>query len=404
MKNSNKRHPKKHRLSVALVVVIAVTVAIFAAIACGAAFLKMYRPSVDTDVPFPIETTLPPDQPKNPSETTAEDEPKEDPYVRDTETVNFLVVGRDKSSWNTDVLMIVNFNMREGSLSILQIPRDTYIRSEEITGRINAGLAMIRNDNRAENPKLSQSELLRESMADMTELLERSLCIQIDGYVHVDLAGFRSIINTIGGVWMDVPYAMDYEDPFQDLNIHLEPGPQLLDGEKAEMFVRFRSGFVQADIGRMDAQKIFMAALFKQMKSNLTLSKIPALMEDMFKYVTTDVPLADIIIYAKELIGVDMAKISMMTLHGTAQQTNTGAWYYIMNRAAALQAVNAHFNVYNREITDALFDPNAAFTDPNVEVFSKIYHADPNDEVVQVKPDEKTGEDINNGGINIPLN
>ena len=45
--------------------------------------------------------------------------------------------------------------------------------------------------------------------------------------------------------------------------------------------------------------------LFKQLKNNLSVSKVPALAEQVIKYVTTDVPLADIIIYAKELIGVD---------------------------------------------------------------------------------------------------
>lgn len=414
MKKDNKRHPKKKNGFPAWkAALIVVTVAIFAAIACGATFLTTHRPALDTDVPFSIETAAPMDTTAAAPETDSSGEtvalpppvkPETPVFTRDTDSVNFFVVGRDKDSWNTDVMMIVNFNMREGSLSIMQIPRDTYVRSEKHTGRLNAALAMIRNDIRAANPKMTSSDLLCTSLSEVVELLEKTLCIQIDGYAHVDLAGFRGIVNAIGGVYMDVPYAMDYEDPYQNLKIHLEPGWQLLDGTKAEMFVRFRSGYVQADIGRIDAQKIFMTALFKQLKNNLSVSKVPALAEQVIKYVTTDVPLADIIIYAKELLGVDMGNISMMTLHGTARQTKSGAWYYVMNRAWMLGAVNTYFNVYNTEITDALFDPTRAFTDESYAPFSKIYYAAADDAAVQVKPDVETGEDISQGGLNIPLN
>jgi len=414
MKKDMKRHPNKGGFPAWKIVLIVITVAIFAAIACGATFLKVYRPSVDTDVPFNVDTVVP-DATFSPTgdDTGEGDAPPADTgkpsesaptFVRDTEVVNFLVMGRDKDSWNTDVMMIVNFDMREGRLSILQIPRDTYVKTDIFDGRLNAALASIRSGIRSENPKMSSADLLQNSMTEVMKMLEQTLCIQLDGYAHVDLAGFKAIIDVIGGVYMNVPYAMDYEDPEQGLYIHLEPGWQLLDGKKSEMFVRFRSGYVQADIGRIDAQKIFMTALFKQMKNNLTISKVPALAEKVFKYVTTDVPLADIIIYAKELLGVDMGNISMMTLHGTAQQTKSGAWYYIMNRAWMLGAVNTYFNVYNTEITDALFDPTRAFTDESYSPFSKIYYAAADDAAVQVKPDVETGEDISQGGLNIPLN
>ncbi len=388
-----------------------VVIFILVLIALGASYLKFYRPSVDTDVPFDIETTTPsevttapPDD--NVVETTDDTEDVQaGAFTRDTESVNFLVVGRDAESWNTDVIMIVNFNMREGSLSVMQLPRDTYIEADsKIHGRINTVMKSMRSRAYNEDPTLSNEELLKAGMAGMCELLEKSLCIQLDGYAHVDLAGFRGIIDAIGGVYMDVPYAMQYSDPDQGLYINLAPGPQLLDGSEAEMFVRFRSGYVQADIGRIDAQKIFLTALFKQLKTNLTVTTVPQIVEQVLKYVTTDVPLADIIIYAKELLGVDMNNVSMMTLYGTATQTETGAWYYVMNRAATLDMVNTYFNVYSSPITDEMFDRTQAFTDESSDIFKRIYNASPDDPAVEVKPDIKTGEEIDNGDINIALN
>lgn len=413
MKNNNtlqKRHPTKRRLPI-FKVVLAVVIILVLALICGtAAFVKLHRPSVDTDIPFWADTanTAPfiddttADDPSDSS--TTESSVPAGVFARDTESFNFLVVGRDAASWNTDVIMLVNFNIKAGSLSVMQLPRDTYIEIDQVRGRINTAMKTMRSVAYSKDPSLSQDELLKAGMSGMCELLEKSLCIQIDGYAHVNLEGFRGIINAIGGVTMDVPYSMDYEDPEQDLYIHLDPGVQVLDGEKAEMFVRFRSGYVQADIGRIDAQKLFMTALFKQLKANLTVSTVSKLAEQVLKYVTTDVPLADVIFYAKELLGVDMENISMMTLHGAALQTESGAWYYCMNRAATLDMINTYFNVYSDPITDAMFDKTQAFTDEDSATFCRVYLADPNDASVEVKPEIKTGDEIDGGELNIALN
>lgn len=390
-------------LAVLVVVLLSVIVG-------GASFLKLYKPSVDTGVPFDTEEKTPPETVKppdgQPPEQTTEPSTPSGSFTRDTENVNFLVVGRDAASWNTDVIMLVNFNMREGSLAVMQLPRDTYFQIDQFHGRINTAMKSMRSVAYQNNPSLSQEELLKAGMAGMCELLEKSLCIQIDGYAHINLDGFRGIVDAIGGVKMDVPCDMDYEDPEQDLYIHLKAGMQTLNGKKAEMFVRFRSGYVQADIGRIDAQKLFMTALFKQLKSSMTVSTIPKLVEQVFKYVTTDVPLADIIIYAKKLLGVDMENISMMTLYGAALQTSSGAWYYCMNRAATLDMVNTYFNVYNTPVTDAIFDKSqnfSVFGAEDAKAFSRIYLADPDDAAVSIRPDVKTGDQIDDGEINIQI-
>ena len=92
------------------------------------------------------------------------------------------------------------------------------------------------------------------------------------------------------------------------------------------------------------------------------------------------------------------------TLYGTATQTETGAWYYVMNREATLDMVNTYFNVYSSPITDEMFDRTQAFTDESSDIFKRIYNASPDDPAVEVKPDIKTGEEIDNGDINIALN
>lgn len=402
----NKRHPKKSRIPVIKIILAVIAVMIFLTVAGVATFLKVHRPSVDTDVPPFFVDTVEPEGTTYDTETKTvtdgtgeadtEAPPPEIVYVRDTEIVNFLVMGRDKDAWNTDVMMLVNFNMREGSLSVMQIPRDTYTEVDGMHGRLNTMMKIKRNAAYSENKKLTQTELLKAGMQKTVEALEKSLCVQIDGYAIVNLEGFRNIINVIGGVYIDVPYDMDYEDPDQELYIHLEKGPQVLDGAEAEMFVRYRSGFVQGDIGRVNSQKIFLTALFKQLKTNLTLTTVPQLAEQVLKYVTTDVPLADIIIYAKELLGVDMENVSMMTLPGKDARATSGAWYYIMHREDTLTVINEYFNVYNLPVTDDMFDPTHAFTDEDYPAFSDIYFSESVGAVIE------TADKIDEEGINIP--
>ena len=93
----------------------------------------------------------------------------------------------------------------------------------------------------------------------------------------------------------------------------------------------------------------------------------------------------------------------MMTLHGAALQTDSGAWYYCMNRAATLDMINSYFNVYDTPITDAMFDKTQAFNDEDVDAFNRVYNAAPDDIAVEVRPDIKTGEEIDDGELNIPL-
>ena len=185
-----KRQPKKNRFPIwKIVLVTAIALTVLLIIGLGG-FLKLYRPSVDTDVP-PFGVDDPPTV--NTGDDTSPSD--EDKYIRDTESVNFLLAGRDKDAWNTDVMMLVNFNMREGSVSVLQIPRDTYIDLDNMRGRVNTLMKLNRQAAYREDPSLSSDELIKAGMRGTVEMLEKSLCVQIDGYAIVNLEGFRNIVQ-----------------------------------------------------------------------------------------------------------------------------------------------------------------------------------------------------------------
>lgn len=303
---------------------------------------------------------------------------------------NFLVLGRDKVALNTDVMMVVNFNTNDGGINIMQLPRDTYIEYGGYPNKINGTLAHFYTKAQREGAKNPWHTALK----DFSDLLEVAFSVEIDYYAIIDLAAFENVVDIIGGVPIDVPEAMHYDDEFQDLHIHIEKGYQVLDGETAAGFVRFRSGYIQADIGRQNAQKIFMAALFKQIKNNFTVDTVAKLAGEVLSKVSTNMELADAVFFAKEALSLDLENINMMTVPGEA--VNTHLSYYVIYRQSVLDVVNKYFNVYDKDVRDVHFDTEVLFNDSDDPKMDRVYNKDVDGYVVN------NGESIDNSGIYIP--
>lgn len=398
----------KGRSTSACKTAVLVIFAVIAVLVCGTfAYIKVYKPSVDRHGPYynPTIVNKANLSDKGPYKLTFYeslrgflDNAKEASANRPTEykrldgVYNFLVVGKDKVALNTDVIMVVNYNVNDGKLSIMQIPRDTYIEYDGYAHKINSMMAYMFNKAVRAKDKTPYNTAMR----DFADLLEKSMSIEIDNYALVNLDAFSNIVDIIGGVPLDVPYDMDYEDEFQDLYIHIKKGYQVLDGETAAKFVRFRSGYVQADIGRTNAQKLLMTALIKQVKASFTVDKIAKIVEQVMKNVTTDMALGDAVYYAKSALSIDMSQITMLTLPGVA--INDGyAWYYVLYRNSVIEIINKYFNVYDSDITDALFDRSLCFTDESNKTVNDIYRR------TDVSYDVNTGDSIDSDGIYIPL-
>jgi len=166
----------------------------------------------------------------------------------------FLLCGTDQSGARTDTIMLAALDGKGKAVNILQIPRDTMLDVERQDKKVNASYAYGKYD------------LLKKD-------LQNYFGVPIDGYVLVNTKGFRNIVDLMGGVEVTVPFNMDYEDPEQDLYIHLKAGKQILNGSKAEQYVRFRKGYVDQDLGRMRAQKAFLSAAIKKMLTPSTIIK-----------------------------------------------------------------------------------------------------------------------------------
>ncbi|MBQ8837078.1 MAG: LCP family protein [Clostridia bacterium] len=274
---------------------------------------------------------------------------------------NFLVIGKDRAAFNTDVLIVVSYNIDDGSVSMMQIPRDTYVQLPDKNGnlrgrKINSQLAVYYNQ--AHVSGVSYSEALSAACSHLTASFSEILGIPINNYVMLDLEGFVNIVDAIGGVDLEVPRDMYYKDPEQGLYINLKKGYQNLNGDEAEQFIRFRKGYVNADLGRVDAQKIFISAFIEKVQKSFSVDTIVNIVDQLSKYVVTDVSLKDMLYFAKNALSVNPDNITMFTMPG-----DVSGKYYVAYREDTYNMVNTYLNPYKVPLKSDNFDPNGSLYD-----------------------------------------
>ncbi len=258
------------------------------------------------------------------------------PFVLDKSPVNILLLGGDKVAGNTDTMMLINFNPDTAQINILSVPRDSRVM---INGmgyeKINAAY-----------PKGGPDLAVRT----VSNFL--NTCIQY--YVYVDTAAFRDIIDMVDGVDYYVPIDMDYDDPIQNLHIHLAKGQQHLNGKKAEQFMRFRhpNHYTQeimkyydgSDIKRIQAQQSFIKELIRQKTSLKYLTRLNDIISRAFSSLNTNLTLSDALKLAQNINKLDINQIIMKTVPGDPDVIINGIWYYAPDKAETKSIVEQYFH------------------------------------------------------------
>lgn len=267
----------------------------------------------------------------------------------------FLVLGCDRAAKLTDSIFVVALNETAKRASIVQIPRDTYANyTDRDYKKLNGAMNTL-------------------GEKGVKDLLSEALGVRLDYFVTLDLSCLQQVVNAIGGVDVDIPQDMVYSDPAQGLEIHLSKGQNHLDGKGVEQLVRYRSGYANADLGRLDAQKLFLKAFAKKCKS-ISASGLMQVTCLALTKVQTDIGLPEAIRVVSVLRECDTDDLPMATLAGEAVQGVSGAWYYCVNRAGGCRMVNEYL-FPKSDLSEFDFDPRSLFDRSDNEDFHKIYTA-----------------------------
>ncbi len=236
---------------------------------------------------------------------------------------NVLLLGVDKDGYRTDTIMVARYDDTAKTVSVIQIPRDTYVGGNG------------RTDKKINSAYFSGINQLK------TEI-KMAYGIDVHKYATVDLEGFRKLVDLLGGVEVNVPINMDYDDPEQNLHIHLKKGTQVLNGKQAEGFVRFRKSNSGVDYNRSLSQREFMSAVLKKATSAEGMLKAPEILGIAGKYVTTDLSYGEILAYATTIMELPEESITFMDSPGTAG-LRMGGWYFFVDKAEAADIAKQYF-------------------------------------------------------------
>ena len=243
-----------------------------------------------------------------------------------------LIAGTDESGLNTDTLMLLNVDRREEQISIMSIPRDTRVNSTYVPHKINGAYAANGSGT--------------DGMFWLCDYVRQCIGFKPDAYILVDLDCFVELVELFGGVEFYVPMDMHYEDPAQDLYIHLEEGMQTLDGQGAMGVVRFRKGYTMQDIDRVKVQRDFIMAALSQWKTPKNALLAPKAIDILNDYCLTDLSTSNLLWLAESLLVCGTDDMMMTTIpHYLGTE-----YVYIQEDQAYLELINRYFNPYEDPI------------------------------------------------------
>jgi len=207
------------------------------------------------------------------------------------DTLNVLVYGLE--STRSDSMMLIMMDESNNQVNVITIPRDTYNPAEGHDGQGTKKLNAVygfKNDG---------------GTSGLIKSIESIVGVDIDRYIEVKYDGVKAITDLVGGVPVNVPYDMDYDDTFSSppLHIHINQGEQVLEGDQVIEYLRFRKSndgtINEGDIQRIDRQQDFLMAAAGKVLS----WKLPFVVKKALSKVETDITTLDIGNFGFGMIG-----------------------------------------------------------------------------------------------------
>ncbi len=249
--------------------------------------------------------------------------------------INALVCGKNQEL--TDTIIYVKYNVETGKVAMMSIPRDTSIVSNPTMSSVYKINYMYQN----------------KGIMALVNQVENMLDVNIDYYLVFDATMLKEMVDAIGGVEINVPIRMKYDDGSQDLHIDLQPGKQILNGEQAEGFVRFRHnndmtvGYPMGDVQRTEVQQEFIKSFISQVISAKNISKIPDLINIALKNTETNMTAREATKYITDVSRIDINEIYSCTAPGSLKDVGdkSTSWmsFYILDKAEAQNIIKTKF-------------------------------------------------------------
>jgi polyisoprenyl-teichoic acid--peptidoglycan teichoic acid transferase len=250
---------------------------------------------------------------------------------------NILLMGSDNDGkYNfpallTQVMMVIHVNTDANTVSMVSIPRDSWVYVPQIGGMHKIDQAFFLG--------ASSTNKFEDGVRIARQTVERDYGITIDRYAWVGLSGFAHVIDTLGGVDVDVIHPVvddaypndtgksaSANDPYAYKRLYIAPGPQHLNGTDALEYVRSRHADLVGDIGRTQRQQQVLQALKQKLNAASVIQNLPALLKDLTGQVYTDFSEDEMIAFANFGRSVNVNAVQRITLGPGQGSQNYGSY------------------------------------------------------------------------------
>ncbi len=256
-------------------------------------------------------------------------------YIEGQYTV--LCLGMDEEGQNTDIMILAVFDLNAAKINLLQIPRDCYVGPEYTaneTGKINSVFY---------DGTCAGSDGINKVVTCVRDLFG----IPVDSYIAIKCTDVPPVVDAMGGLPINVPFDIIYEG---DKIIY--SGEQVLNGEQSEWFVRFRHDYLEGDIARIRAQRIFLAAGMQKIK-NLGTLKVLSIYPTLRQYVTSDLDISEIGMICDFAQKVPMENVTVRMVPGEDLVPGdlNNFYGYSVHEAETVEMLNEYFRPYQEDMT-----------------------------------------------------
>ena len=255
----------------------------------------------------------------------------------------FLIVGLNEGK-NANTVMAASYDGVNHEANLISIPRDSLIdvnrNNRKLSGSFLNG--MVRDG----GTEGGIAQVQREVMS--------VIGFVPDFYVIFNYDAFTEIIDAVGGIEIEVPFHMRYDDPLQSLHIDIRPGLQHMDGRTALHFARFREsnpGFRPiTDYQRIENQQKVINAVLSNLIRPSSILRIPEFIDIFNENVYTNLMFDDMIWFANqysEMRGTDSVHFYTMPTDGTS---GAPMWYEFLHAPGIVELVNRTINPFQYDI------------------------------------------------------
>jgi LCP family protein required for cell wall assembly len=271
--------------------------------------------------------------------------PSSQPDVQAGQRVNILLVGIDslpgRTEQLTDTMLVVSLDPDGTASAMISIPRDLYgvpLPDGSLFNRKLNTLMVYAGAHKQQFPL--------GGVGTLKATIGKLLGVQIHYFAAVKMLGFKQMVDSIGGVNIDVLRAVrdpTYIDEYDHLvGYYIKAGMHHMNGHAALAFVRSRKGAGDSDFTRADRQQQLLTAIRAKLTAGNLLVALPGLLDAVKKTIATDVPSDRIAELAQAVQQADMSKLQRIVLQPPDYMTAdpfSSAGYILVPNLEAIRTV-----------------------------------------------------------------